>query len=51
MRVQWAEDPVVLLQLWSGSQLWLRFSPGPGTSICHGAKEEKKRKTEDCCPW
>ena len=33
---QWIKD-LVLLQLWFGSQLWLRSDPWPGNSICHRA--------------
>ena len=37
---QWVKDPA-LLQLWLRSQLWLRFDPWPGKSICHGAAKIK----------
>ena len=37
------KDPVSL-QLWPRSQLRLRFSPWPGTSICHGCSMERKEE-------
>ena len=37
---------LALLQLWHRSQLWLRFSPLPGTSICCGYSQKKKKKSE-----
>ena len=37
----WVKDPV-LLQLWLGLQLQLRFDPWPRNSICHGAAKKRK---------
>ena len=43
----WVKD-LVLLQLWLGSQLWLRYDSWPGNSICCGEirKEKEKKKNQ-----
>ena len=33
-------EDLSLLQLWHGSQLWLRFDPWSGNSICHRAAKK-----------
>ena len=39
--VQWVKDPALSLQQF-GLLLWLRFSPGLGTSIGHKCEPPKK---------
>ena len=42
---QWVKDPA-LLQLWHRLQMWFRFDPGPGTSICHGYCQKRKKQNK-----
>ena len=39
---QWAKDLVLSLR-WLESLLWPKFSLSPGTSICHGRDQKKKK--------
>ena len=39
----WVKD-LALPQLWPRPQVWLKSSPWPGNSICHGVARNKKNK-------